>query len=417
MTMQPIPEDYVPPESGEYETFDDGEYTVQGFDWISVNDSERPILVAQKDGRMVGRMKFKLEDGDEGPPYSLELRAMSVLVLAFGGDVDKLPERPSYDQPGKISAYMDAVQSLCITGNTTVVHVKEGWVRWVEGADIVGKYQFVLEDIWPKDDNDEPVLGDGKFGPFANIYFRITAGEGGSPTKYKDAYFNEIYNYAVTVNEGADGVPEIDWKRTPIEKGYTSDARRLSKLMQYTAPSMFEEGYVVSNPYNLLPEWLREVQSGKLVEMKGERGVGPKGGRVKLDGLNIELVLPTVLPESVPEPEVQPPAPETVLEDAKARDALVTLLTVLTEATESAFIANTLDVTSSGRETAKKYLGPLKAKGVLSHGVIKNLSFDEVQAILENIEVPEAHKETLTKLRHQVAAIGVRVDDPTEDIF
>jgi len=412
MTMQPIPEDYVPPESGEYETFDDGEYTVQGFDWISVNDSERPILVAQKDGRMVGRLRFKLDDGEEGPVYSLEMRSMPVLVLAFEGDVDKLPEQPSLNQPGKISAYMDIVQSLCITGKTTVVHVKDEWVRWIEGMDIVGKYQFVLEDMWPKDDNDEPVTREGKFTPFITVYFRVTAGEGGSPTKYKDAYFSEIYNYAVVVNEGADGVPEIDWKRTPVEKGFTSDARRLSKLMQYTAPSMFEEGYVVSNPYNLLPEWLREVKSGELVEMKGERAPGPKGGRVKLDGLNIELVLPTVITE----PEVQPPAPETVLEDAKARDVLVTLLTVLNEGAESAFITNTLDVTSSGRETAKKYLGPLRAKGVLSHGVIKNLSFDEVQAIFKNIEVPEVHKETLTKLRHQVDAIGVRVDN-TEDIF
>jgi len=414
MAIQPIPEDYVPPESGEYDTFDDGQYTVQGFEWTSVNDSDRPILVAQKDGRMVGRMNFKLEDGDEGPPYSLELRAMPPLVLAFGGDVEELPERPSYDQPGKISAYMDAIQSLCINGNTTVAHVKEGWVRWLEGAEIVGPYQFVLEDIWPKDEDDEPALADGEFGRFATVYFRITAGEGGSATKYKDAYFSEIYNYAVVVNEGTDGIPEIDWKRTPIQKGYTSDARRLSKLMRYTAPSMFEDGYVVANPYNLLPEWLREAKRGELVELKGRRGVGPKGGRVKLDGLNIETVLLTVIPESVQ--EVKPPEPELVLVDAKARDALRTLLTILNEGDESAFITNTFNVTPSGKETAIKYLGPLKKAGILSHGVIKDLTFDEVQKIFEHIPVPDEHKEEFTNLRHQLASIGVRVDE-TEEVF
>ena len=412
MAIQPIPEDYVPSEPGEFDIFDDGEYIVQGFTWMSMNESERPILVAQKDGRLVGRLNFKLEDGDEGPPYSLELRAMPPLVLAFGGDVSQLPEQPTPDKPGKISAYMDAVQSLCITGNTTTVHVKEGWVRWVEGADIVGNYQFVLEDIWPKDDNDEPVPQEGKFGFFFTVYFRITTGEGGSPTLYKDAYFSEIYNYDVVVNEGTEGVPEIDWKRTPVMKDYTSDARRLSKLMRYTAPSMFESGYVVSNPYNLLPEWFREAQSGTLVELKGERRVGPKGGRVKLDGLNIETVLPTVIPESVP--EVKPPEPELVLVDAKAREALRNLLIML--AGGPAFVEDTLDVTPLGRATAKEYLGPLKNAGVLSHGVIKNLTFDEVSLIFDRIPVPTEHKPGFAEIRQQLAAIGPQVD-ATEDIF
>ncbi len=403
--MQSIPDSFVPSESGEYDTFDDGEYTVQCFDWTSTSDNDRPILVSQKDGRMIGRLNFKLESGDEGPPYSLELRAMPVLVLAFGGDVEKLPERPELDNPGKISAYMDAVQSLCITGNTTVVHVQEGWVRWVVGMEVVGKYQFVLEDLWPKDDNGEPELKEGKYGFFTNAYFRVTTGEGGSPTKYKDAYFREYCPYAVVVNE-VNGEPVVDWKRTKVKKEFTSEAVRFSNLMRYTAPVMFEDGYVIANPYNLFPEWLREAKN-KNLELKGERI--EKDGKAGLDWSTLEPVLPTVI--SVP--EVKPQEPELVLVDAKAREQLKALLSLL--AGGEAFVGDTFDITPLGRETAKQYLGPLKKAGVLTHGVIKDLTFDEVQTIFERIPVPDEHKEGFTKLRHQLAAIGVRVDE--EEVF
>ncbi len=51
-----------------------------------------------------------------------------------------------------------------------------------------------------------------------------------------------------------------------------------------------------------------------------------------------------------------------------------------------------------------------------ANAVIKDLTFDEVQTIFERIPVPDEHKQGFTTLRHQLAAIGVRVDE-TEDIF
>ena len=388
--MKPIPADYVPPEQ-EFDTFDDGEYMVKGFEWFSVNDSERPILVAQKDGRMVGRLNFKLEEGEDGPPYSLEMGDMALLVLAFGGDIDKLPEQPPLDKPGMISAYMEAVQSLCDTGKASKAYVEKGWVNWVEGMQVVGFNYFILEDMWPKDDNDDPTFKEGEWGPYFSLRFRVTAGEGGGVTKFKGASFSEIRSYSVVVNEDGD-VPEADWERTKVTGQPTKSAVILSRLMEHTAPAMFEDGFVPSNPYNLLPDWLREAKKVNR-ELKGYRAKEEKGNKIKLQWATVEPVQPIA---TVVEPVMEPHAPEMVLVDAKAREYLKELLTML--AGGPAFVADSLDLTPLGKETAKEYLGPLKKAGVLSHGVIKNLTFDEVKAIFMAVPIPTKNEQEFTEM-------------------
>jgi len=408
--MKPIPADYVPPEQ-EFETFDDGEYMVKGFEWFSITeDTKRPILIAQKNGQMVGRLNFYLEDGEEGPPYSLEVGDMALLVLAFGGDIDKLPEQPSLAEPGRISAYMEAVKKLCSTDKASKAYVKKGWVNWVEGMQVVGFNYFVLEDIGPKDEEtEEPVTKEGEWGPYFMLRFRVTAGEGGGATKFKGASFSEIRSYSIVVNEEGE-IPEADWERTKVSGQPTKSAVILSRLMEHTAPTMFEEGFVPTNPYNLLPDWLREAKKANR-ELKGYRAKEEKGNKIKLQWATVE---PVQLGVVIAEPEVKPQAPEMVLVDAKAREVLKALLTTL--AGGPAFVADTLDVTPLGRETAKKYLGPLKSAGVLSHGVIKSLAFDEVQVVFDRISIPEEYKQEFTVLRQQLAAVGIRVDE-TEDIF
>jgi len=91
--------------------------------------------------------------------------------------------------------------------------------------------------------------------------------------------------------------------------------------------------------------------------------------------------------------------------DARARDLVKSFLSELTDG--EAFVKDSFTLTDAGSATAKTYLKPLKAAGVLSHGIIKNLTFDEVKAILDNISVSSDFSEKLTDYKHNLAAIGI----------
>ena len=402
--MRRIPKDYKPPEN-DFETFEDGEYKVIGLQWYSVDDKERPILVAQKDGRLVGRAYMIIEDDVSGPPYSCELGQMGLLVQAFGGDVDKLPPVPEVSQAGKVTAYMEKVQELAV-GKTIEVTVSKGWVNSVEGIQVPpGLYYYELEGFNPTNEDGEPILKAGEYGQFFFVLSRILAGEGGAETPWKGAVVRDLVNYSITVDTSM-GEPIPEWQRTK-QGAFTKSAALLAHFMQYTAPGMFEEGYVHSDPYNLLPDWWEEAQKEKVV-YKGYRAKTKDGKYVNMNWSTVEPVPNFAGPRESSRTQETNKRQQQVEE--KGREGLIAFMNLL--AGGDAFSnVGTLALNQAGKTAAKTYLTPLKQKGILSTGTLTNLSFDDVMRVVENVEVGEELVEGVTKIKHSLAAAGVGFEE------
>jgi hypothetical protein len=400
--VQTIPRDYEPPEN-EFEQFPDGSYKVKGITWFSQDEHNRPILVAQKDGRLVGRCHLILEDDEEGPPFSVSMGQMALLVKAFGGDISKLPPTPEVSQAGKVSLFMEAVEKLA-TGKVVEVEVSNGWANQIDGMVVPpGLYYYKLETIGPRNEDDEPEPIEGKYGPYFYLYSRIVAGEGGGPTPWKDAVVRDTLSYAIET----DNNNNPQWQVTK-NGAFTAAATRLARLMQFTAPDLFEEGYVHSNPYNLLPDWLTEAQKADLV-YKGYRN---KADKSKYVNMNWDSVEPAVEPDAN-----LPFEPDTKSNDrqqhaeVKAREALIAFMNTLAGG-EAFTNVGTLSLSAGGKAVAKQYFTPLRQKGVLTTGTLSNLTFDDMVNVLTHIEIADAKlKEQVDNIRHNLVAAGIGVDD------
>ncbi len=413
--MEAIPNDYVPDEQ-ERKAFPDGKYKASGIIWFTLDDRQNPVLVSQKDGRMVGRCYFKVANHEDKPPMSLELTEMALLVKAFGGDLTTLPEIPTLDKPGKVSVYMTAVEKAIEDANKEVsIEVANGWVNnnAIAGMDVSGYVYFVFDSVVPSK-TGEIKPSEGQWGSYFLTRWKVLAGEGGGPSPFTGALFTDLLNYAVSM-EGE----RPDWKRTPTG-GYTSNAVTLCKVMTLTAPEMFESNYVPESPYNLLPEWADKAEKRKQV-LKGIRNKNEKG-KLRTDWGSVEPVYNFGEPSKVEPPRVEvsrltPSATVSSMppgeDDEKARLILKRLLTMLTGA--EAFVGDNFDTNAEGKRTAITYLGPLKTAKIVPHGMIKNMTWEHVQAILENIKVPPEHDVALTNLRHELAAVGIGADDGSSD--
>ncbi len=413
--MEAIPSDYVPDEQ-ERKAFPDGKYKASGITWFTLDDRQNPVLVSQKDGRMVGRCYFKVANREDGPPMSLELAEMPLLVKAFGGDLTSLPEMPTLDKPGKVSQYMFAVEKVIARDEKEIsIEVTNGWVDngSIAGMDVLGYVYFTFDSVVPSK-TGEIKPSEGQWGPYFLTRWKVLAGEGGGPSPFTGVAFTDLINYAVDV---AGERP--DWKRTPTG-GYTAAAVTLCKVMTLTAPEMVESNYTHTNPFNLLPEWGEKAETRKQV-LKGIRNKNEKG-KLRTDWGSVEPVYNFGEQHKVEQPPllVSRPTPSTTVssmppgeDDAKARLILKRLLTTLTGA--EAFVGDTFDTNAEGKRTAITYLGPLKTAKIVPHGMIKNMTWEHVQAILENIKVPPEHDVALTNLRHELAAVGIGADDGSSD--
>jgi len=105
--MQRIPSDYVVPEQDEFDSVPDGQYTGEGLEFFTIDETtKRPILVSQKNGKMVARARIKTSEGQE-PPISLDLNQAKLMVMAFGGDVAGIAEIPTLDDIEGVANYLE----------------------------------------------------------------------------------------------------------------------------------------------------------------------------------------------------------------------------------------------------------------------------------------------------------------------
>ena len=120
-------------EAGGYESFDEGKYDVTfGEFWPKDNEGLPIPKLVNWGGEdvMVVRYRMQTTEG-EGPPGSVNVEELSLLMRAFGCDPSKLPGdiREELDD-----ALMEACIQLEDSKAGTVVHVnKSGWIYKVEG--------------------------------------------------------------------------------------------------------------------------------------------------------------------------------------------------------------------------------------------------------------------------------------------
>lgn len=406
--MRAIDPNYEASDSGDFEKFPSGKYTAIAIEWFSLNDHNEPILKAQKDLKLVGRLTFILEGNKAGPPFSLTLSEMPLLVRAFGKDVKNLPALPEENQPGKITEYMKAVENIC--KGEVDIEVNKGWANNVKGMVVPDEYfYFNLTDIFPKDEKGDPYPRDGDYGLYFVAEFTVFAGEGGSETPYKGVKFNEIIPYAVTVVNG-----EPDWEKTKVTLQYSAAGQRLSNLVRMSAPSMnlLDTDYKFTNPHNILTDWFKHLSQDNVLL---------KGGRVKTDR-RICLDLNSVKPVngySAPKPVyttgASPVETKTISNlnesDSKARSIADELLSYL--AGEPAVENNML--TPIGKEMAGKYIKPPKQEGKVTHGSFADLDYDDVMAIIDYVLTQISDDKAIDEIKEKLIHVGVGFDLPQKE--
>lgn len=116
-----------------YESFDAGEYEVSFDEFWPKDEGGLPIPKLVDWGgqdKMIVRYRTKTSEG-EGPPGSVDVQELALLMRAFGCDPSKLP--------GQIKTHLDDnIMEACLQledsrASTTVQVNKNGWISSVEG--------------------------------------------------------------------------------------------------------------------------------------------------------------------------------------------------------------------------------------------------------------------------------------------
>lgn len=390
--MKAIDPNYQPPEQN-FESFPDGKYRVRGFSWFTLDDKERPILVAQKDGKLVGRLRFTTLEGEDGPPMSVTLPEMALLAKAFG--VKNVPNAPDPGYAAMVTKFMIDIKNLC-TDKELEVEVQKGWVNSIPGMEVPeGLFYFSVADISsPEHDSQgQPIPKQGQYGSFFFATFEVEAGEGGKETPYKGSKFTELVNYSLKNEDGA-----LDFEKNK-DGSYTASAVRLSKLMRLAAPIPFAGEFDPPNKNNLLPYMKQKFLESKKV-LKGMRVKEEKGTRIRLAWPTLEEATGyAVEPKRVI---------DTMNIDDKCRLVLVEVLDKL--AGGSSVMNGSYEFTEAGRKVAKQYLSPLKKEGVIKHGSLEDLTPEEITSILTTLQ-----NEVGPEYKERVVALGIGIEIRTDE--
>lgn len=383
-SIELVPDGYEVPENT-FQGFPDGKYKVKGFDWFTLDDTkQRPILVAQKDSKMVGRFRFLMPTGkldergkevfEDGPPMSVTLNQMPLVAKAFGVDIKKLSSTPSVSQAGLVSQYMMNLQNLCKESNKVLeVEVSKGWVNSLPGMTVApGYYYFQVVDITgdgsgnelkPKKSTNEKWLD------YFYIEFEVVAGEGGSQSPYNGVRFTETLSYAFMV-EGDKVVTQKNKDGT-----WTAAASRVSRFVRLAAPEAFVVNFDPPNIHNILP-YMRQHILKENKTLKGTMVKEEKGSKVFLSWPSLEEATGYQAPKRMI---------ESMDIDDKCRAVLVEALDKL--AGSPTVINGSFELNEVGRKLAKEYISPLKREGIINkdHGSLEELVPEEITAILTTL--------------------------------
>ena len=385
-TIELVPDGYEVPENS-FSSFPDGKVKIKGFTWFTLDDKDRPILAAQKDGKLVGRCRLTLLDGEEGPPMSMTLRQMPLVAKSFGIDIKKLPVTPTESQAGLITQYMTNLKTLCNQADKVLdVDVYKGWVNSLPGMSVSpGYYYFRVVDI-TGDNKDEELkpLKSKKDGWLDYFYidFEIVAGEGGKSSSYNGVRFTESLSYAFMV-EGDKLVVQKN-----KDGSWTAAATRISRFVKIAAPDAFVIHFDPPNIQNILPYMKKNILDENKV-LKGTLVKEEKGSKVYLSWPSLEEATGYEQPKRII---------ETMNVDDRCRHILVEALDKLAGA--SSVMNGSFEFTEAGVKVAKEYLSPLKKEGLIKHGHLEELTPEEITTILTTLQdkVGKEYKERVVML-------------------
>lgn len=296
-----------------FETFPAGEYRVNGIEaYISTdgdNETGMPIFVPSSVGDgMIARLRFRLENGESGPPWSATRAQLAALVYAFGGDPDSLPQQESTEFLLKVQKLINERKS-----SVAVAVNDKGWTKFVEGAQPpTGEYLFryaggrskngkiPLEFVSEKRSN-------GRGGHFTSetVYtsFELVSNSDGSPSPFAGFMLTtEANNGFEGISEDGRPVNKVDGRdkdKPAEEQRQSTDFTRWLRFIECFCPEMLGDTFTWMNDptqskYGVSEALQPVVVIDALAKKNGRLALGSLDyndrGYVKFDFFNLKPV-------------------------------------------------------------------------------------------------------------------------------
>lgn len=116
----------------EFDQYPEGPAEVNGIFGYATTDDEGMPFYKDMGGRMAAVAKLRLIDGGEGPPMTCSAADLTLLVIAFGGDIAQLPKDRS-----SVPFMMSVIEQANAGGRKQTAQVSnKGWVNFVTGANL-----------------------------------------------------------------------------------------------------------------------------------------------------------------------------------------------------------------------------------------------------------------------------------------
>lgn len=405
--MKPVPKDYIPTTTDEFTAVPDGTYVALSLSISSVDTkTNRPMLVSQKDGRMIARANFKCDEHE--PPISFTLPEAKALLMAFGGNLSQLPPVPSLSDIQGVATYLETFETLCANGNKTPqVTVKGGWVNlpYVQGSyPPNGIYTWLVTELRAQGQGAALVPIQGQYGPLCYITTELVGNAAGQPDPLSGLTYSTLMAYKVEV--GTNGQP--DWTRSRKDGEYTSSGKILSDFVFLIAPSFFS-GPQAQNPNSILPELLAGILADR-VQFLGYAGMNDKG-RWNLDIGTASAAGTVAIVQAQLLPEVVTPVNNSQPQQTNHQETIRTLFNLIGKGRSiDPVFSNplTLEVSDKGVELLIQYLSPLKVSGIIPEtiGHLAELTPAHVTIVLKNIDRSDINQETLVFIEKELGELN-----------
>lgn len=385
-----------------FNTVEDGDYKSSSFEWFSKNDEGKPILVANPNGQLVVRGNF-----DNGAPMSFELHELPLLAKAFNVKPSDIPSIPNLNEPTKISAYLETIETLCNAQEKEVFYkVNGGWVNEIKGMELSGEHDFIFHSFTPQflDENGLPFYKESQWegDPYFYVNFMVVDGP------YKNVIFSEPLNYSCHANGDT-----FEWNKKKNGQ-FTNNAKRFAWLLRVTKSPNAPK--VKINPNNILIAWAAQALLPERPVLRGPRITPSNSQSKKLNKakLNWMDVVEAGYTYQMDDSEIFS-AKETEVhsgEDNKAKDILIEVFDIL--AGKPIIVpGSNYELNSDGVNIARKYISPVKKEGKVKAGNIAELGFDEIQAIMNYI-VGQEDNDRIKELNSELAELGLGFTTPSE---
>lgn len=280
----------------------DGEYVVRGVESIfSTDKNGYPVFVEQQ-GNQVGRIRFRLVNGESGPAYSGTKAELAALALAFGVDNRTLKGKEG-------SSFLAEFQKLTAdTPKSLKVTCKNGWVNRTSALPPENLYTIGFVGAHRPDYSEGLEWLEGEYGANLMFDFEIQGDALGNPSLYSGYQFGVyVTNPFSAPQDGKPAFRLTDKQATPVA------GARMLHFMKIFCPEMIEDYEWESDPLESAfgvneaaspqyPIIHRAIKNRKTAVVKlGHRNT--KSGTTVINLDLLDMITPDL---TIDEPEPQP---------------------------------------------------------------------------------------------------------------